>query len=253
MNYYEFFQGSLRERVSDGSSVPILSQDTAGSRCLVLLWPQLGDFDSLEYAWWLQREKDLLARTGIAVRAVGIGNRTSGEKFCRYTGFPAEHLCVDPTGALHRQLRLYPGLNVKLPGLSPGLTGWLNLLLMCAGLGSPGTLAEVLRGYLGDRRAPQLIADDTVVKAAPLPPLTGRAFNLLGRGFQRPFELATLRLRNMVEVLSHWSTYVPDSAYLGQRGATFLFAPGGDVLYSHFDRGILGFAEDMSYPLAFLR
>jgi hypothetical protein len=30
-----------------------------------------------------------------------------------------------------------------------------GLLLMCAGIGSPGTLAEVLRGYTGDRTAPQ--------------------------------------------------------------------------------------------------
>lgn len=86
---------------------------------------------------------------------------------------------------------------------------------MCAGIGSPGTLAEVLRGYRGDRQAPQLIADDEIVKALPLPPIKGSVFQRAGgKGFQRPFELATLRLRNMAEVLSHWKTYVPNSAYL---------------------------------------
>lgn len=126
-------------------------------------------------------------------------------------------------------------------------------MLMCAGIGSPGTLAEVFRGYLGDRKAPQLINDEEVVNAKPLPPLKGSFFNLAGgKGYQRPFELATLRLQNMVEVLSHWKTYVPAPAYLTQRGGTFLFNDQGALLYEHRDRGILGFAADMSYPLSFL-
>uniref|UniRef100_UPI00341C74F1 AhpC/TSA family protein n=1 Tax=Okeania sp. SIO2F4 TaxID=2607790 RepID=UPI00341C74F1 len=126
-------------------------------------------------------------------------------------------------------------------------------MLMCAGIGSPGTLAEVLRGYTGDKKAPQLIDDDEVIHAKPLPPLKGSFFNLAGgKGFQRPFELATLRLRNMTEVLSNWSTYVPNSAYLTQRGATFLFDNQGNLLYKYCDRGILGFAENKSNPLSFL-
>jgi hypothetical protein len=56
----------------------------------------------------------------------------------------------------------------------------------------------------------------------------------------------------MTEVLSHWNSYVPDSAYLTQRGATFLFNVQGDLLYEHRDRAILGFASNMSHPLAFL-
>ena len=55
----------------------------------------------------------------------------------------------------------------------------------------------------------------------------------------------------MTEVLSHWSTYVPDARYMTQRGGTFLFNQGGEVLYEYRDRGILGFAENMSDPLAF--
>lgn len=124
---------------------------------------------------------------------------------------------------------------------------------MCAGIGSPGTLAEVLRGYWGDRRAPQLIAAEAVIHAKPLPPIKGSFFNRAGgMGFQRPFELATLRLRNMMEVLSHWTTYVPDETYLPQRGGTFLFNAQGALLYEHRDRRILGFAANMSRPLTFL-
>ncbi len=107
--------------------------------------------------------------------------------------------------------------------------------------------------YKGDKKAPQLIADEEVVKGTPLPPIKGSFFKAAGgKGFQRPFELATLRLRNMTEVLSNWKIYVPDSSYLTQRGGTFLFNEEGQLIYEHRDRSILGFAENMSNPLSFL-
>jgi hypothetical protein len=130
---------------------------------------------------------------------------------------------------------------------------WANLLLMCAGIGSPGTLAEVLRGYTGDRSAPQRIADDETIQAGPLPPIRGSFFARAGgSGFQRPFELATIRLRNMTEVLGNWRTYVPRDDFLTQRGGTFLLEADDTLLYSHRDRGILGFSETMARPLSFL-
>ena len=41
--------------------------------------------------------------------------------------------------------------------------------------------------------------------------------------FQRPFELATSRLINMIEVLKNWDTYFPYPSHITQRGGTFLF------------------------------
>lgn len=238
-----------RQRVSDGAEVSLV---TGATKQLVLVWPQLGDFDSLEYAWWLGRGADDLVAKGLTVRAVGIGDRNSGKAFCAYTGFPEESLLLDSDGSLHKDLGLYPGLTLSLPGFNQRQNAWLNLLLMCAGIGSPGTLPEVFRGYLGDRNAPQLIEDDEVVQATPLPPIKGEFFKRAGgKGFQRPFELATLRLRNMAEVLGKWQTYVPDVSHITQRGATYVIA-GDEVVYKHCDRNILGFAKNMSRPLSFL-
>ncbi|BAZ44857.1 hypothetical protein NIES4102_18740 [Chondrocystis sp. NIES-4102] len=252
-NPYLLLSQTQRLRVSDGEIVSIFDGCEFAERLLVLIWSQLGDFDSLEYAWWIQKEREKLQAQGITIRAIGIGDRSSGEKFCQYTGFPPQWLFMDAEAKIHQQLELYPGLSLKLPFLSTGQKAWVNLMLMCAGIGSPGTLSEVFRGYKGDRQAPQLIADAEVIRDTPLPPIEGKFFNLAGgSGFQRPFELATLRLRNMTEVLSNWNTYVPNSAYLTQRGATFLFDNEGKILYEHRDRAILGFAANMSRPLSFL-
>ena len=202
-----------------------------GRRRLVVLLSQLGDFDSLEYAQALVQSLPRLEAAGIGLLAIGIGDATGADRFCAYTGFPRELLQVDAEPVLHRQLGLYSGL--QAPG-GP----WSGLLLMCAGIGSPGTLAEVFRGYSGDRRAPARLE-------SPL-------FAVLGRGYQRPFELATVRLRNMVEVLGRWRTYVPSDAYITQRGGTFLLDADDTLLYSYRGRGILGFSETMERPLAFL-
>ena len=253
MNIYQILKQSQRLRISDGQTVPILSGCENVNRLLVLIWSQLGDFDNLEYAWWLQRESAKLQELGITLRAIGIGNYASGERFCKYTKFPTESLFVDPDAKLHQELELYQGLTWKFPLLNKGQSAFLNLMIMCAGIGSPGTLREVLRGYLGDKKAPQLIDAHEVIHAKPLPPLKGSFFNLVGgKDCQRPFELATLRLRNMTEVLSNWSTYIPNSSYLTQRGATFLFDNQGNLLYRYCDRGILGFAENKSNPLSFV-
>ncbi|MCP9926832.1 AhpC/TSA family protein [Cyanobium sp. CH-040] len=202
-----------------------------GRRRLVVLMGQLGDFDSLEYAQALAAAWPRLQAAGIALLAIAIGNDAGAERFCRYTGLPRQCLQVDATPALHEALGLYAGLQTSL---GP----WPALLLMCAGIGSPGTLAEVLRGYSGDRQAP--------------PRLELPLFNLVGRGYQRPFELATVRLQNMVEVLGRWRTYVPTDDHLTQRGGTFLLDGDDSLLYSHRDTGILGFSATMARPLSFL-
>jgi hypothetical protein len=204
----------------------------AGRRRLVLLFSQLGDFDSLEYAQALAPVLPRLQAAGIDTLAIGIGEPPGRDRFCAFTGFPADRLLVEAEPHMHRALGLYGGLQ------TPG-GAWPGLLLMCAGIGSPGTLAEVLRGYTGDRQAPQRLTSSLFALAG-------------GEGFQRPFELATVRLRNMAEVLANWRTYVPRDDFLTQRGGTFLLEADDSLLYSYRDRGMLGFSATMARPLSFL-
>ena len=225
------------------ASVPGMEK---GALRLVLLLGQLGDFDSMEYARVLVPDLPRLEQAGIELLAIAIGDGAGADRYCAFTGFPRDRLQVEADASLHRSLGCSPGLQV--PG-GP----WPALLLMCAGIGSPGTLAEVVRGYTGDRRAAQCFADEAVVETGVLPAFSAALFQRAGgRGFQRPFELATVRLRNMNEVLRHWRTYVPDDRFITQRGGTFLLAADDSPLYVHRDRGILGFSATMHRPLAFL-
>ena len=80
-------------------------------------------------------------------------------------------------------------------------------MAMCAGYGAPGTLPEILRGYLGDKDAPERLGRDVVVKVRDLIEIgPGVGPVRLGglsytqwwgdeTGYQRPVELATVRLR----------------------------------------------------------
>ena len=231
---------ALLSRIAD---LPAMA---AGSKRLIVMLTQLGDFDSMEYAQALVPELPRLEQAGIRLLAIAIGDQAGADRFCAFTGMPSELLQVEPDARLHQALDLSPGL--QAPG-GP----WPSVLLMCAGIGSPGTLSEVLRGYTGDRSAPQRFGDDEVVSTGVLPPIPAGLFRRAGgEGFQRPFELATVRLRNMNEVLRNWSTYVPDDRFITQRGGTFLLDSDDSLLYVYRDRGILGFSATMQRPLAFL-
>jgi glutaredoxin len=256
-------------------------------RALVVLVPQLGEFDSCEYCEQLSAVTAELADADVAVRVVGIGDAHAGRRFCDFMGFPVENLRCDRDGTLHRALGLHSGpqwsvpegvpdeaLNLllrTLPGgapddpsqLRPVADAWLRYLAMCAGIGAPGTLREILRGYIGDTAAPERLAEGAVVKAGfvtigpgvgpvQVGPLAYSQWWADERGYQRPVELATVRLRHMVEVLSHWSEYVSEPTAIAQRGGTYLFAADGSIEYEYAHRGVLTYTETPSRPLSFL-
>lgn len=287
------------EPPSTTTAQPFLSNynsDKDKKKSLVVLLPQLGEFDSSEYCELLIAAKQSLKDANIDLKIIGIGDKLAGQKFCQFVGLQllADNdnddivVRLDPNATLYKALGLYNGPNLsipdtisddvlkfflrQLPGGIPNddkllrsvATAWLNYNAMCAGIGSPGTLREILRGYFGDKQAPERFQDDDIVKVGSLLQIgPGVGPTRIGnfkynqwfadeRGYQRPVELATIRLKNMVEVLTKWDDYVTNVDTIPQRGGTYLFDSDGSELYSYKSRGVLTYSETMPRPLLFL-
>lgn len=284
---YNTIQGSstlLDSITGESLSSPILAN---GKKKLVVVLPQLGEFDSSEYCEFLIAAEKSLEDNGIDLQVVGIGDTTAAKNFCDFTGLSSDKLSIDPNGDLHKELKLHAGPDFSVPeGVSndvlkfflrqlpggipedeelvrPLFTSWLNYMAMCAGIGAPGTLPEILRGYFGDKNAPERFRDDDIVKAGfitigpgvgptKIGPLSYQQWFADEKGYQRPVELATIRLKNMVEVLTKWNDYVSNPLAIALRGATYLFDEDGKELYSYNSRGVLTYSETMARPLSFL-
>ena len=214
---------------------------------LIIFMGLLGDFDSIEYAKNIS--KFLSSKTNersIDVFILAIGNFRGKKKFCEFTGFPEDNLQVVQHNQFHSLIGASKGLDI-------GLGGWINLILMLAGIGSPKTLKEVFRGYKGDKGSNQIYSDKDIIHLNNSLNFSGRLFKeSFGDGYLRPFELATYRLINMIEIIKHWSDYMCNSKYLPQRVATFLLDKNNEIIYKFISRDILNYSNKMTDPLHFL-
>ncbi len=213
---------------------------------LIVLFGLLGDFDSFEYAINLKSFINNNQDKNLDIFAVAIGNKTGKEKFCNFTGFHKENLIVVPNNQIHNNLKVSRGLDT-------GLGGWINMLLMLSGINSFKTIKEVIRGYLGDRKAKQIYSEFDKIEILKFLKFSGNSFRqVFGDGYLRPFELATFRLNNMNEIIQNWSDYILNEKYLPQRGASFLLDNRNQVIYKFFSNDVLGYSSNMRDPLGFL-
>ena len=98
---------------------------------------------------------------------------------------------------------------------------------------------EVIRGYTGDRDSNQIFNDEDYIKFFNLVKFPGVIFkNTFGDGYLRPFELATYRLNNMLEILQNWNDYILENKYLPQRGASFLLDNKDQIIYNYFSKDV---------------
>ena len=194
--------------------------------CLLFL-SHFGDLTSWEYAQKLRDNMDVLKESSDGVTVVGLGSPEAGRKFAELLNFPVEDLYADPEGTLYKELGFSQGF---LPDTD--ISPYLKLLPMLAGIGSPGTIQEVLRGYVGDKDAKPIFDGSTL----------GSLFDIVGKGYQRPFELATLRLQNMVGILPNWSELVSNDDLITQQGGTMVFE-GSELIHMEKDTGILKYAS----------
>jgi len=210
---------------------------------LIVLFGLLGDFDSFEYAINLKKFMDNHQNKNLAIFAIAIGNQNGKEKFCKFTGFRKENLIVVSNNQIHNNLEVSSGLDI-------GLGGWINMLLMLSGINSFKTIKEVIRGYTGDRKAKQIYSEFDKIDVLKF---SGNSFKkVFGDGYLRPFELATLRLNNMNEIIKNWSDNIINEKYLPQRGASFLLNDKNKVIYKFFSNDVLGYSSNMRDPLGFL-
>ena len=213
---------------------------------LIIILGTLGDFDSFEYVQATVPILNRLIEAKINLIIVGLGNEESKKEFCNYTKLPEEYIRVVENLNLHNKLNLNNGLNLPIHPL-------LNLMLMCLGFNSPGTLKEVLRGYIGDDKSKKLFNDTDIIYFCKNISFKAKLFSLLGgKSRLRPLELASLRLMNMIEVISKWNIYMIKPSFLTQRGATYLTNKEGDIIYTYKNNGLLDFSESKSDPLKFI-
>jgi len=213
---------------------------------LIILFGLLGDFDSFEYAINLKNFVDNNEAKNLDIFAIGIGNQKGKEKFCKFTGFHKDNLIVVSDNQIHNNLKISRGLDI-------GLGGWINMLLMLSGINSFKTIKEVIRGYLGDRKAKQIYSEFDKIEVLKFLKFSGYSFKkVFGDGYLRPFELATFRLNNMNEIIQNWRDYILDEEYLPQRGASFLLNNKNQIIYKFFSKDVLGYSSNMRDPLGFL-
>ena len=221
--------------------------DSSKKYRLLLFMGLLGDFDSIEYAINLSKFiKHKQFSKELDVFIVAIGKEGGKDKFCKFTGFSKKNLRVVQNNDVHKLTGSSEGLNI-------GLGGWINMILMLLGIGSPKTLKEVLRGYTGDINSNRIYNSQDEINLFNLIKFSGKLFDKTFRGnYLRPFELATFRLNNMIEVIQNWSDYILKPEYLPQRTSTFLINDQDEIIYKYISKDILNYSEKMHNPLDFL-
>ena len=213
---------------------------------LIVFVGLLGDFDSFEYSINLVNFISSNNIKNLEIFLIGIGNEKGKKKFCKYTGFPEKKLKIVNNNNLHQLVGASKGLDI-------GLGGWINMTLMLMGIGSSKTIFEVIRGYTGDKSSSQIYFKKDQINLLNLFKFSGELFEKpFGDGYLRPFELATFRLNNMIEIFQNWTDYMIDTNYLPQRSCTFILDENNDIKYKYFSQDILNYSNNMRSPLRFL-
>lgn len=200
-NFAKFYDYNLVS-VADKSEVSMASLVNKPRNGFILIFlTHLGDLASFELAQQAVYYLPQIKETGIQVTAICPGaTLDNADLFCRLTRFPAEKLYIDTSAKLYESLQFSKGFMPEQKSIPP----YAKLLPMLMGIGSPGTIPEVLRGYIGDKTAPSSWIRES------LRLVEQKQFDVLGQNYQRPFELATIRLQNMIDVLKNWQQLSPE-------------------------------------------
>jgi hypothetical protein len=216
-------------RTPDGAPVPLASTFRAGPGDKTLLFVLTHGADLAPYELVplvIKALPRLTADAGVQVVFVVLGSPANAAAFAQRLAIPPALLFSDPTAATHDALGFSKGFDPSTPKLSP----YLRLGAMLAGIGSPGTIGRVIKGYVGDA------ATDEIFTNSP--------FDVLGKGRgQRPMERATQRLFNMGTVLAGWGELAPPDPELLTRLGGAVVLKGRETVLRHADAGILDYVD----------
>jgi len=248
-------KGLSLQRVSDGAQINVGAElEATKGRTLLVLGTHPADFNCVEYAQKVRAAWPQLQDKGVdRCMMVMNGKASSCSKLAELLDLPSEiELFADPEGEAGRHFGVSRGFRPDDSGLNPNI----KLFAMGIGIGPPWmTLPAVLQGYFGNPNGSR----DWIETALKQGQLAGRWPEVLtldengsvlknkfddtpvvaGWGV-RPFELATLRLQNLVSLqLKNWDELKHvDDRCLTQLGGCTIVGPGGEPLYSWIDQGL---------------
>ena len=205
-------------------------------RKFILFLTHLGDLTSWELGQKISYFLPALEKSNTQVIAVAPATIQNSNLFEKFTKFPKKLLYLDERAESFAAMNFKRGVIPDAP-LSP----YFKLLLMLAGIGSDGTMKEVLRGYFGDRFTPT--RNNWIAETLRI--VSQDRFDAVGENrYLRPFELATVRLQNMLDIIPNWNSLIPqDSRLITQLGGGYLLDFNNEILYSHVDTGILNYTD----------
>ena len=252
----ESLQGYCLDRLSDGASVDLGNalSSTSGKTMLVL-GTHTADFNMIEYGQKVRAALPQLKAKGIdRFLMVMNGNPKASKQLAEMLDLPEDiELFADPTGEAGRRFGVNRGFRPDDTAIPVGL----KVTVVGLGFGPPwGTLPAVLAGYIGNPNGKR----DWIEQSLKQGQLAGRwpevlelssqdgsilsnkfdNFPLLSGWGIRPFEMATLRLQNIVDIqIKHWGDLKPeDDRCLTQLGGCTIVEANGSPVYSWVDQGL---------------
>lgn len=206
-------------------------------KTVVAFFTHAGDFNTFEFSEKLLHFLPQLDKAGVQLVAVVIGSPDNARAFSELSGFPVDRVYCDPDASAYKTFGFSRGFLPDVP-----VNPYLRLLPMLAGIGSPGTIQAVLRGYVGDKQADASWTSSYLRKEAG-GLVDKSAFDVLGTEGARPFEVATVRLQNMIKIIPAWDRLKPaDENLITQQGGCLVFE-GRKLVRKYEDKGILTYTD----------
>ena len=227
---------------------------STSSKTLLVLGAHTADFNMIEYGQKVRSALPQLKEKGIdRFLVVMNGSPQASQQLAELLDLPNDiEIFPDPTGEAGRRL----GVNRGFRSDDTNIPAGLKVTVVGLGFGPPwGTLPAVLAGYIGNPKGTREWIEESlkqgqlagrwpqVLELSQDGSIVGNKFDnfpLLSGWGRRPFELATLRLQNIVDIqIKHWEDLKPeDDRCLTQLGGCTIVERNGKPVYSWVDQGL---------------